>query len=141
MRKCFFRRYWKVGNWGATIGNLRGNASAGEEEEHSLADTCSFVALRVDPLDDDALGFRDSLSFFFVLLDMSRRRLKEWSDCTDVIAPIMMQKHVIDFNATFSKRRHRTCYGLLSVYFCVLVLDDSKILDFLCDSLSYRFLI
>ena len=53
-----------VGNWRGTIGNLRGNGSAGEEEEHCLADVCSFVALRVDPLDDDALGFRDSLSFF-----------------------------------------------------------------------------
>lgn len=55
-----------VGNWRGTIGNLRGNGSAGEEEEHCLADACSFVALRVDPLDDDALGFRDSLSLFCV---------------------------------------------------------------------------
>ena len=107
-----------VGNWRGTIGNLRGNGSAGEEEEHCLADACSFVALRVDPADDDALEFRDSLSFFFVLLDMSRRRLKEWSDCMDVIAPIMMQKHVIDFNATFSKPRHE---NLLWVAFCLFL--------------------
>ena len=59
---------------------LTGKSSAGEGEEHSLADACSSVALGIDPLEDDALGFRDSLSFFLVLLDVSRRRQEEWSD-------------------------------------------------------------
>ena len=59
---------------------LTGKSSAREGEEHSLADACSSVALGIDPLEDDALGFRDSLSFFLVLLDVSRRRQEEWSD-------------------------------------------------------------
>ena len=37
---------------------LTGKSSAGEGEEHSLADACSSVALGIDPLEDDALGFR-----------------------------------------------------------------------------------
>ena len=43
------------------------------------SDACSSVALGIDPLEDDSLGFRDSLSFFLVLLDVNRRRQKEWS--------------------------------------------------------------
>lgn len=38
-------------------------ASVGGEED-SLDDACSSVALGVDPLDDVALQFRDSLRFF-----------------------------------------------------------------------------
>ena len=59
---------------------LIGKFSAGEGEEHSLADACSSVALGIDSLEDDALGFRDSLSFFLVLLDVSWLRQEEWSD-------------------------------------------------------------
>ena len=56
--------------WAVLIGKF----SAGEGEEHSLADECSSVALGIDSLEDDALGFRDSLSFFLVLLDVFWRR-------------------------------------------------------------------
>ena len=59
--------------WAVLIGKF----SAGEGEEHSLADECSSVALGIDSLEDDALGFRDSLSFFLVLLDVFWRRQEE----------------------------------------------------------------
>ena len=44
------------------------------------SDAFSSVALGIDPLEDDALRFRDSLSIFLVLLDVSRRRQEERSD-------------------------------------------------------------
>ena len=44
------------------------------------SNACSSVALGIDPLEDHALGFRDSLSFFFVLLEVNQRRQEEWSD-------------------------------------------------------------
>ena len=64
-------------SWELKRNNRTTEASVGEGEENSLDDACSSVALRVDPLDDDALRFMDSLRLFFVLLDVSQRRQKE----------------------------------------------------------------
>ena len=52
-------------------GVLITKASLGEGEGHSSADACSSAALGIDPVEDGAFGFRDSMSFFLVLLDVS----------------------------------------------------------------------